>query len=259
MNYAENLEKALVPHRNALKSHVLYKSLHSLSDIRTIMEQHVFAVWDFMSLLKALQRQLTCTDVPWVPTKNPELARFINEIVLGEESDVNAQGVPRSHFEMYLDAMQEIGADTSQILDFLSSIRNGRNVSEALASQHLPYATQSFVNYTFEIIATGAPHQIASAFTFGREDLIPDMFIEILQASEKRDNTSYQQLRYYLERHIELDGDHHGPLALQMVTELCENDPVKWEEATLVAEKALTMRLALWDSIAESMAQPTAV
>lgn len=259
MNYTKNLEQAISYTRNSLKNHRLYDNLQNIEDIRTFMEQHVFAVWDFMSLLKSLQQTLTCTNLPWTPAYNPTLARFINEIVLGEESDVNVNGEPKSHFEMYLEAMQEVNASTCSVIQFMEKLKRGLSVNDALNDSKITPTTKNFVAYTFEVIASGQPHKIASAFTFGREDLIPDMFIEILQASEQREGKTYSQLRYYLERHIELDGDHHGPLALQMVSELCGADPVKWEEATQVAQEALEMRLKLWDSIADRITESAAV
>ena len=234
------LNEKLQPYRNEIVKHKLYSKLKTKSDIKKLMESHVFAVWDFMSLLKALQIKLTCFEIPWRPIGDPKIRRLVNSIVLEEESDVDSEGNPASHFELYLEAMKECEAETSTIETFMKNLnKNSRpKINEDI---------DSFLNTTFSIIEGGKSHEIASAFTFGREDLIPDMFLAIVNDMNKE--KSFDKFVYYLERHIELDGGDHGPLALELICNLCGDDEKKWDEVQEVAIKCLKARKLLWDKI----------
>jgi hypothetical protein len=246
------LEQRIAPLRARLADHPLYGSIQSLEALHLFMQAHVFAVWDFMSLLKTLQRGLTCIDVPWVPTGNAEARRLINEIVLGEESDLY-RGRALSHFELYLEAMQACGADTQPILHVLQILQQGVSVKDALAGA--PATARSFVEQTFALAQSGQPqfHIVAAAFTFGREDLIPDMFRGFVRSLDRALAGRLELFTWYLERHIEVDGEEHGPMALRMVSSLCGEDEERWREAKEAAESALQARLGLWDGILEGV------
>jgi len=234
------LNKKLQPYRNEIVKHKLYSKLKTKSDIKKLMQSHVFAVWDFMSLLKALQINLTCFEIPWRPIGDPKIRRLVNSIVLEEESDVDSEGNPASHFELYLEAMKECEAETSTIETFMKNLNKD---SRPKINEDI----DSFLNTTFSIIEGGKSHEIASAFTFGREDLIPDMFLAIVNDMNKE--KSFDKFVYYLERHIELDGGDHGPLALELICTLCGDDEKKWDEVQEVAIKCLKARKLLWDKI----------
>lgn len=234
-----------MPLREQLAAHPLYPQIRTIDHVRLFMESHVFAVWDFMSLLKALQRALTCVELPWVPTPFPVSRRFVNEIVLGEESD-EYQGRPISHFEIYLEAMEQVKADTRAIRHVVSCAPQGIN---RLSFEGVPAAAKEFVETTFRVIQEGSSAAQAAAFAFGREDAIPDMFRSLVRQLNQEMSGEFDQMVWYLERHIEVDGDDHGPLSLKMVADLCSDDPALWEEASQSAEEALRARLRLWDSV----------
>ena len=232
-----------------LVTHPIYDNIKNIDDLRIFMENHVFAVWDFMSLLKGLQINLTCVKKPWVPVENTEAARFINEIVLEEETDEIQSHNVISHFELYLDAMDEIGANTIKIQSFIDAIKSSTNYRETINSYNIENEIKEFLNFTFDIVDSNEAHKIAAAFTFGRENVIPDMFIEIVKGLNKQNSSIADKFVFYLERHIELDGDDHGPIALKMIENLCGNDRGKWEDVKEIAKKSIEMRIKLWTHI----------
>jgi len=246
------MARAISETRQALLGHRLYDRLRTVEDLTRFMEHHVFAVWDFMSLLKALQARLTCLGVPWRPVGDGEVRRLVNEIVLGEESDRLPGGGVASHFELYLRAMTEAGADTGRIERFIGLLAEGRSVEAALDQADAPMAVRGFVGHTFGVIG-GGTHEIAAAFTYGREDLIPQMFTRLVHGLERQFPQRVATLRYYLDRHIELDGDQHGAMGLRMVQSLCGESPERQQEAIRAAVAALQARLKLWDAIADSL------
>ena len=250
----QSINRSIETQKSALLQHSLYEKVETVEDLRCFLESHVYAVWDFMSLLKALQSKLTCTTTPWVASKNPETRYLINEIVLAEESDLTLDGKRSSHFEMYLDAMTSCGANTEMINSFIENVVATQNIFVSIKQSDLHPNIKSFLDFTFRVIEEGKPHQIAAAFTFGREDLIPAMFTEILRNFEANfPETDLSKLIYYFERHIELDADEHGPMAMKMIIELCENNETKWKEAEEISKLALEKRFGLWDAIEEKI------
>lgn len=253
-----NLETAIDHHRRSLIQHPLYRRLDSLESIRIFMQQHVFAVWDFMSLLKALQVRLTGVQVPWFPIGSASTRYLINEIVTGEESDVDELGNRTSHFEWYLRAMTSAGADRQGIEHFMAVMSRVSDLDLAFSQSGIQEETAAFVRFTFEVIRTGKPHVLAAVFTYGREDLIPDMFLGMVDKLSAEE-PALQPFRAYLERHIEVDGGHHGQLAVSMVQELCGEDARKWSEAAQYAARALQLRKRLWDGILAQLPQGSVV
>jgi hypothetical protein len=235
--------------RGQVASHDVYKHLESLEQVRIFMEHHVFAVWDFMALVKSLQNTLTCTSAVWLPQGDPISRRLINEIVLDEESDDDGDGGYISHFELYLEAMRECGAETTRIRDFMDRVSRGEDVIDALRRSQAPEASQAFVKTTWQIVSSRSPHRIAAAFAIGREEIVPEMFQVMVSKIQKNFPEQTRRFAYYLERHINVDKERHAPMAAKMLERLCGQDEATWQEATQAARIALMARVQLWDAV----------
>ncbi|MFM6976968.1 MAG: DUF3050 domain-containing protein [Sphingobacteriaceae bacterium] len=259
MTSIEKIQQEIAELRQELVDHPIYRKIQKPEDVKIFMEHHVFAVWDFMSLLKSLQINLTCVKTPWLPVGNASTRYLINEIVVGEESDIDPEGGRTSHFELYLKSMQQTGADISLIKEFISCLQQGYTIQDALMKTNLPHSIHQFVTYTFEVIDENKPHVQAAVFTFGREDLIPDMFVAMVQDLNETTGGRTELFKYYLERHIEVDGDHHSHLALQMTEELIDLDEVKLQEASQAVIKALKSRIQLWDGVVNAIAKQSLI
>lgn len=247
--HIERIQKNIEPLRKEIINHKVYSVMNTVDDLKIFMQYHVYAVWDFMSLLKALQNNLTCTSIPWFPKGSADTRHLINEIVVGEESDVDLRGNRKSHFELYLDAMSQCEANVSQIETFIEVLKRTGNFKEAFQVSETPAEAKEFVDFTFSIINSRKDYLQSAIFTFGREDLIPGMFLSIINDIHKHFPDSISVFKYYLERHIEVDGDHHSHLALQMTENLCGNDENRWLEAEEATVQSLKKRIALWDGV----------
>jgi Protein of unknown function (DUF3050) len=241
------LKKAVEPTRDQVISHPLYRGLDNLGSVVSFMEHHVFAVWDFMSLLKTLQSRLTCVDTPWVPTGPTGSRRLINDIVLVEESDELGSGFI-SHFELYVNGMTQAGASTGAIDTFIGLLRDGKPVLPSLKEAGAPENAATFVTTTWEFIDQAPVHCQAAAFAFGREDLIPDMFDQVATLNKELDD-QLSTFVDYLRRHIQVDSEEHTPMAMQMLADLCDDDEGKWLECEETINTALSARIRLWDGI----------
>ncbi len=238
--------------RKQLLDHPLYAAVNNVAALRCFMEQHVFAVWDFMSLLKRLQHEVTCISVPWQPPADAESCRFVTEILLAEECDEDGQGGHASHFELYLAAMRDLQADTATIEDFLNHLARDGEPATFLERANILPETRQFVRFTLDLASHGQPWSVAAAFFHGREDVIPDMFSRLVSPLE-REGLPIDRFLHYLRRHIEVDGDQHGPLADRLLQRLCADNPQRELESMQVAGDALQHRLNLWNGILASL------
>lgn len=210
-------------------------------DLKFFMENHVWAVWDFQCLVKSI-KHLSSHDNPyiWMPPKvSYESLRLINQIILDEETDKLPVGGYASHLEMYILAMKEVGANTKHIEFFLKKYSHS---FLDISLHDVPSPAKEFTKVTLEAIGTRRLHIILSVFTHGRELIIPSLFKKILDEQQIHS----PMFRYYLERHIELDGDDHGPLALELLEQVIGDDEQKRKESEVWKQKAIDARNELW-------------
>ena len=258
MSRFDDLQQSVSAQRQHILEHPLYALAGDLPGLRVFMEHHVYAVWDFMSLLKALQHRLCHSSVPWLPPVDGLGCRLMNEIVLAEESDVDPQGEFASHFQLYEAAMAAAGADMAPLHRFLEAVRGGAAPGVAAQEAAIPAAAAQFVQATFDLIQRDQLCEMAAAFALGREDLLPDVFSHLVQQLEREGHACLAPLVYYLQRHIELDGDHHGPMMRRLVESLCGDQDEAWDAARRGAQVALQARLSLWDATAQAMTRAAA-
>ena len=241
--------------QDQLANHPLYNSISNIDHLRVFMQHHVFAVWDFMSLIKSMQSHIAPTTVPWVPCKHPQYVNFVNQLVLEEESDHmysnDANNRPLSHFELYLAAMREVGATTYTISRLIHVVRE-KDLDVALKLPNIPGPAKKFMTFTFDVINSNQPHLIAASLAWGREDLVPQLF-RALQRKLQIDQLEAPNLFAYLDRHIQLDEQEHAPIAIQLAQELCVGSSTKQLESLEIAEQSLAIRLQFWDGIYRSL------
>jgi hypothetical protein len=243
--------------RGSLEDHPVYAALGSIEDLQRFMEHHVYSVWDFMSLIKYLQARIAPTSYPWVPGGDGDVRRFINELVLEEESDEALPGSGQqfgSHFELYCQAMREIGADADAPLRFIERVK-ADGIKTALAHPEVPAPSRAFTEQTFAFIDSGRPHTVAAALALGREHIIPCMFRALLDriGITEQDAPAFH---YYLKRHIHLDEDFHAPLSLRLLNGLCGDDDAKVAEAIEAGRQAVAARVTFWDGVLVALKQP---
>ena len=268
---------AVLTRLRKLYSHPMGANMDSPRDVRIFMEHHIWAVWDFMSLLGSCQAALTPSRFPWQPIEDPEGARIISEISLEELTDKHPAGHHVSHFELYLEAMDKAGANQKPILHFLRLLDEGKSWPKALESVHpnrkknlfssqkrIPTAPRQAVEFTRSTleICEGPLNRRIAAFTLGRETVLPKLFQKTLHLlttvpaeSTSQDPCDLSMLKYYLDRHIELDGDSHGPMCAELFHRYCMKDAATRSDTFYTLCEVLDQRIALWDAVEKRMAE----
>ncbi len=238
--------------RQRMVEHPVFTAIRDIQSLQIFMEAHVFAVWDFMSLLKRLQRDLTCIEIPWSPPRDRQAAQLINQIVLGEETDIGPNGEPASHLELYLGAMREVGANTASFELFQTALANGATLAEAFDCAQVAPFIREFTGHTLDIASRAPLLAVMASFFYGREDVIPRMFGNLLEKWRIGANRA-PMFVYYLKRHIEVDSDQHGPAAKAILAAATADDPGRGLQILGAARQSIEARIKLWDGLLSSL------
>ena len=253
MDSLDNYKNVIDELRQLLASHKLFSNTLNVDQIRHFMESHIFSVWGFMSLLKALQSGITVNNIPWMPNQNTKngLTNFINEIVLCEESDDIDNIGYISHFEIYLLAMDKINADPSQINFLTKKLKSEKYNKKLIEELNIYDEVKEFIKFDLDVALSKNLPKIVGSFTLGREKVIPNMFSYIITCIEYSNST--KNLLTYLKRHVNIDGDRHGPLSIKLLDTICDTD----EDYAIAYNSGITslkLRLKVWDRIASELA-----
>lgn len=253
----EELIEKLEPLNEKLRDHALYSAITKLDHVKEFMQGHMVCVWDFMTLVTKLQEHFTCCTVPWKLKSSALTRRFINEVVLGEESDTDQNDQAISHYELYYKAMKDLGASTDTIDKVTDVVEkyydNKQKLIAELKKIDVPVYLRDQVVFTLDTAINGKIHETAALFTYGRENLIPDMFLGILHHMRDSEMATKDEtldtLIFYLDRHVEVDGEDHGPISRALVSDIAVDNDEKWEEIYQASKKALELRIAVWDGL----------
>lgn len=235
-----------------LINHPLYNSIKTESDIKMYMFNQVWCVWDFMTLVKSIQIQIIPPNILWTPPKFPELGAYIYEVLLTEETDKGYNSETNSsHFQTFLKAMKESSVDTSSVDKFIELLENGNQFEIAIDSCGIHKEAKEFITTTYEF-AKSDLHISIAVFCLSREGVIPDMFMNLLANVSLSNN--YKIFNWYLNRHIYLDSQSHGPLSIKLFKTIVDTKQ-KQEEALQASLKALKARNKYFNYILDSINQ----
>jgi len=259
-----------------LDSHKLHEVFKDdPADIRVFAETHVWCVWATMSMLKAFQVELATQEtLPWIPSggKKEKLSRLVNEMTL-QYQYCSLEGQTTTRFEVYLDAMTELGCDTTEITNFLSFLQKSArcglpcaaSMEAALRFCAMPKGVPAFLRFVFSVIQSKELHRLAAilAFVRNRGSVVTAMLANVGRR-EKEENENggsgsghggggrqraFANYMHFLDRHNKLLDENFAPLAVQILIELCDEDEAKWHDVGESALQALQVQRAFYDDI----------
>ncbi|CAG9319831.1 unnamed protein product [Blepharisma stoltei] len=260
-NYSQVVAK-LKPLRTDLVSAYSSIKLESLPATRVYMKNFIYQAWAVISTLKALRSKLSPSTVPWYPPEDENSVRYINEILLDEETDVAGQPQQySSHYNLFIKAMREANGFSEPMETLVTDLRQGMAWDKAFIKNKDQYkhiispSTFKYVENEIGIAMNGDLHQIAGFFFLGREETVPDLFSGFVKSlNEKEVNAPL--FKSYIQRHIDLDGDLHAPLGEKITQRVCKEDPKMWKEVYEAGKLGITDDLNFAKGVTKMIGKP---
>lgn len=229
-----------------LANHKLYERVNDELSLRLFMEHHVICVWSYNFLLREIHQELVGLIHPLNSQSQKEAIRLVSEMILEEELEEQQDGSLLSHFEIYLEAMQDLGANISPIVSFFDLQDSGQNWQTALKHARFPTAVSRYAR-KMNRFAQAPLHEKAAALFYEGEPFIPDTFL--LRIGQLGNTVKIGRLLDYFERHIEGLRSPGFSASGRLVEILCNNDEKMSLEAEQSAEEAMKNRVELWGYI----------
>lgn len=233
-----------------LESHKLYDRIFDDYSLRLFVEHHVVCVWSYNYLLRNIYQELVSMIQPLNSQAQKEALRIISEAILEEEVEEQTDGSLLSHLEIYLEAMQELGADVGPILSFFDMQESGASWQESLAASHFPASVAQYARSMGELFERPL-HERAAVLFYEGEPFIPDTFLNRLGQLGARHDVN--RLLDYFERHIEGLKRPGFSTSGRLVEIFCGDNPQLNDEAEKAAEQAMQIRIDLWNKLSDNL------
>ena len=229
-----------------LDGHKLYDHIVSKKSLKFFMERHIICVWSYNALLRSLQKDIVALSLPLNTESHKEAVRLISEIILNEEVEDLGDGSYLSHLELYLESMQSLECDLSNILSFFDILEGGVSPEKAFIYVAFSNEIKRYAEHTISVLKRPL-HIRAAALFYEGEPFIPDHFLNVIERLSNQMNVD--RLLDYLELHIEGLKCPGFSAAGRLVEVLCRADRSLNRESEVMAEKVMWERIVLWNSL----------
>ena len=235
--------------RLSLERHRVFDQLITNEDLQLFMSWHVFSVWSHMSIIKRLQLEFTCTCLPWTPYRSAKAAYLINKIVSENESTALTNNTYLSQFELYLCAMEEIGANTFSIRTFVDLIAANMPLQDALKISNASPAIDEFVLTNTHIAISGSVEEVLGCMIYADEYISPKSFMRS-SAGSALSRFDEEKFSLYLKMCCSTDPHRRHSDITNLLIEQTNGNESRLKTCLDAALGAIKRQANLWDALA---------